>query len=489
MGIGQGIAVELACRGAEVAIHYAHTEPEETVSQIEKLGAKAATVQGDLSKVADCERTVEAAAEALGGLDTLVNNAGVTKTLDFLDTDEKTYDSVFDLNMKGYFFLAKRAVPYMMNLPRLRRGQLCHGTGPLRGRRDHRLGRRQFLAGSALASAALLLAGCRREAAQQASQGGGGGSGGNFPNTPEWNFVFVNHVTTNPFFVPTQYGIEDAQALLGTTSQWQGSEQSVVREMVDAMNSAISGDADGIAVSIVDPEAFNEPIQKALDNGIPVIAYNANGEGPGTNPALAYVGQDLFQSGVEMGKRIVSIVDEGLVALFIATPGQLNIQPRIDGAKQSIEDSGKNIEIQQVATSANVTEERSRIEAWYNGHKDVAGMFAVDAGSTQGTAQVMAQFGLHDKGVKAGGYDLTPQILENLGKGHIDFTIDQQPYLQGFLPVIQLYLYKISGGVTGPAETNTGLVFITPETVDRYLETASRFEGDSEVQKIVKAPS
>src|ERR687895_167471 len=244
---------------------------------------------------------------------------------------------------------------------------------------DYRLGRRQ------------LLAGCRREAAQQASQGGGGGSGGNFPDTPEWNFVFVNHVTTNPFFVPTQYGIEDAEALLGTTSQWTGSEVSNVREMVDAMNSAISGGANGIAISVVDPVAFNEPIQNALDQDIPVIAYNANGEGPGTNPALAYIGQDLFQSGVEMGKRIVNLVDEGLVALFIATPGQLNIQPRIDGARQAIEDSGANLEIQQVTTGAEVPEERSRIEAWYNGHKDVAGMFAVDAGSTQGVAPTMAQ--------------------------------------------------------------------------------------------------
>jgi len=114
MGIGQGIAVELARSGAEIAVHYAHTEPEETVAQIERLGGKAATVQGDLSNIGECERTVDAAAEALGGLDTLVNNAGVTKTLDFLDTDEGTYDSVFDLNMKGYFFLAKRAVPLMM---------------------------------------------------------------------------------------------------------------------------------------------------------------------------------------------------------------------------------------------------------------------------------------------------------------------------------------------------------------------------------------
>jgi simple sugar transport system substrate-binding protein len=354
----------------------------------------------------------------------------------------------------------------------------------------YRVGRRQFLAASALASAGLLLSGCRPEA-QQASQGGGGsgGSGGNFPNTPEWNFVFICHVTTNSFFVPTQYGIEGAQALLGTTSQWTGSEDSTVSEMIDAMNTAISGNADGIAVAVVDPVAFNDPIQKALDNGIPVIAYNANGEGPGTNPALAYVGQDLFQSGVEMGKRIVSLVDEGLVALFIATPGQLNIQPRIDGAKQAIEDSGANIEIQQVTTGAKITEERSRIEAWYNGHKDVAGMFAVDAGSTQGVAQVMEQFGLHDKGVKAGGYDLLPETLKLMRAKHIDFTIDQQPYLQGFFPVMQLYLYNISGGVTGPAETNTGLIFITPDTVDRYLETESRFEGDSEEQKIVQAPA
>src|SRR3712207_6405050 len=298
------------------------------------------------------------------------------------------------------------------------------GSGAV-GFGDLRLGRRQFLAGGALASAGLLLAGCRRQEAQQASQGGSGGSGGNFPDTPEYNFVFVNHGTTNPFFVPTQYGIEDAQALLGTRSQWTGSEESVVSQMVGAMETAISGNADGIAVSVVDPEAFNDPSQEALDQDIPVIAYNANGEGPGTNPALAYVGQDLFQSGVEMGNRIVELVDEGLVALFIATPGQLNIQPRIDGARQAIEESGANIEIQQVTTTAELPEERSRIEAWYNGHKDVAGMFAVDAGSTQGVAQVMEQFGLHEQGVRAGGYDLLPEILQLMSENHIDFTIDQ----------------------------------------------------------------
>ncbi|MCA1687714.1 MAG: glucose 1-dehydrogenase [Actinobacteria bacterium] len=114
MGIGQGIAVELARRGADVAVHYAHTEPDETVAEIESSGKRAPTVQGDLSKTAECERVVDEAADSLGGLDVLVNNAGVTRALDFLETGEATYDEVFDLNMKGYFFCARRAVPYML---------------------------------------------------------------------------------------------------------------------------------------------------------------------------------------------------------------------------------------------------------------------------------------------------------------------------------------------------------------------------------------
>jgi glucose 1-dehydrogenase len=116
MGIGQGIAIELARQGADVAIHYAHSEKDanETASEIERLGVGHALVQGDLSRVVECERVVDEAANSLGGLDVLVNNAGVTRALDFLDTDEATYDEMFDLNMKGYFFCARRAVPLML---------------------------------------------------------------------------------------------------------------------------------------------------------------------------------------------------------------------------------------------------------------------------------------------------------------------------------------------------------------------------------------
>lgn len=316
--------------------------------------------------------------------------------------------------------------------------------------------------------------------------GGGGGSVGSFPETPEWNFVFVNHVTTNPFFVPTQYGIEDASAMLGTKFQWTGSETSEISEMVDAFESAVAGGADGIAVSLVDLEAFNGPIEQALADGIPVLSYNADAE----NQRLSYVGQDLYGSGFEMGNRIVDLVGDGKVGLFIATPGQLNIQPRIDGALDAIKQSGANIQATDIASGAELPDEVNAVESWYLGNTDATGMFAVDAGTTQAIGQIVEQHSARNQGLKgAGGYDLLEETVRLVSDGVLDFTIDQQPYLQGFLPVLYLYLYKLSGGVATPPETNTGLVFLGKDDATLFLETESRFEGDSDEQKIVEPVS
>ncbi len=115
-GIGKGIALELARQGASVAVHYAHSEQGalEIVAAIEHKGGKAVAISGDLSLVSECQRAVGKAAHVLGGLDILVNNAGVTRALDFGITSEAIYDEVFDLNMKGYFFCAQYALPFLL---------------------------------------------------------------------------------------------------------------------------------------------------------------------------------------------------------------------------------------------------------------------------------------------------------------------------------------------------------------------------------------
>jgi simple sugar transport system substrate-binding protein len=303
-----------------------------------------------------------------------------------------------------------------------------------------------------------------------------------YPSHPKWKFAFINHVTTNPFFVPTQYGAADASKLVDVTYTWTGSTKADVGEMINAFNAAISANSAGIAVCVVDKSAFEAPIKRALAKGIPVVAYNADGARTGPKARMAYIGQALYESGYAMGTRIASIVPKGDVALFIATPGALNIQPRIDGAIAAIKASGKPINAKAVATDPDLSKELTAIDSYYLGHKNLKGMFAVDAGDTQGVGQIIQKHSLQGK-IKGGGYDLLPGTLNLINGGFLEFTIDQQPYLQGFYPVIQLFLYKLSGGLVAPSDTNTGLLFVTKANVKPYLTTKTRYEGSSSKQK------
>jgi simple sugar transport system substrate-binding protein len=354
--------------------------------------------------------------------------------------------------------------------------------------------RRKLLTGtglvSATAAASALLAACSSTSSSGSSTStAGAAAAGNFPSTPPWKFTFVNHVTTNPFFVPTQYGLQDAAALLGIPKPaWTGSDKANIPDMVSATNSAITSKANGIAIAVVSSTAFKTPAANAMNDGIPVVSYNADGNvgDPGTN-RLAYIGQDLFLSGQALGQRIVAGMPNGGDAVgFIATPGTANIQPRIDGAKQAIKSSGKNINFTSVASGAELSQENTTINSYVLAHKStLKGIFAVDAGSTQTVGQMIKKYNLQGK-VASGGFDLTPVTLQSIQGGSLQFTIDQQPYLQGFLPVLALYLFNLSGGLVAPPETNTGLTFVTKDNVGPYLNTTSRFEGSSAQQKLIK---
>lgn len=346
--------------------------------------------------------------------------------------------------------------------------------------------RRTALTGAAVGSVSALLEACGSSASSSSS--GGSNSSAVFGSHPSYKFVVVNHVTTNSFFVPTQYGIADACKLLGCSYEWTGSESENIGQMVNAINTAISSGAKGIAVSLISKTAFNVPIENALKAGIPVVGYNADAPSP-PNKRLAYIGQDLKLAGELMGKRIVAAVGSGDVVIFTANAGSANLQPRLEGAEKAIKESGAPIKLTTIVTGSLESGEKSAIEAYWTGHPTTKGMYAVDGGDTAELAGVMQKLGLTAKGVHAGGFDLTEKTQKLLHEGYIEFTIDQQPYLQGFLPVLQLFLWQVSGSLTGPAEVDTGLKFIDKETVTPYVNSKSRFEGTSSEAKVVPIPA
>jgi simple sugar transport system substrate-binding protein len=339
---------------------------------------------------------------------------------------------------------------------------------------------------SASAAAAGLIAAC---SSSTPSSGAAKNVAGNFPKTPAWQFWYVNHVTTNPFFVPTQYGFQDAAALLGLpTPKWGGSQNSLASEMVSYFNTAIAAKAAGIFYAGIDATSFTTPVKNAMNAGIPVLSYNADGlvvkgvPNIGTN-RLAYVGQALYISGQQLGARIKSLVPGGGdIAIFIATPGSGNIQPRYDGAVSVL---GSSYTVHEVATGAATGQELSAEKAFLSGHKTLKGAFAVDAGSTELLGQALSTEGMT---IPNGGFDTTPTTLSNITAGKTDFTIYQDPYLQGFLPTLYTYLYNLSGGTISPSDTDTGLTFITKSNAAPYSKS-SRFQGSTAAQKYIPRPS
>jgi len=274
----------------------------------------------------------------------------------------------------------------------------------------------------------------------------------------------------------------DAAKLLGLpTPKWGGSTTSTASEMVSYLNTATAAKANGIATTVINATSFTAPVMNAMNAGIPVISYNADGvvskgvADIGTN-RLCYVGQALYNSGVAMGNRIKSLVTTpGEVVIFIATPGTGNIQPRYDGAASVLTPAGYTVK--EIATGALTSGEGAAEKAFLTGAKStLKGAFAVDAGSTEQLGPALASVGLK---IPAGGFDLTPGTLTAINAGQLNFTIDQNPYLQGFLPTLYLYLFNLTGGLVAPPNTDTGLTFVTKSTVGPYLTTKTSYEGSA----------
>jgi simple sugar transport system substrate-binding protein len=354
--------------------------------------------------------------------------------------------------------------------------------------------RRKLLKGtglvSATAAASALLAAC--SSSSSPASAAAKDTAGNFPKTPAWQFWFVNHVTTNTFFTPTQYGFADAAAILGLpTPKWTGSTNSVASQMTTQITAAISAKAAGIATTLINSSSFTTPVADAMSAGIPVLSYNADGvvsksgvPDIGCN-RLAYVGQALFTSGQQLGERIKSLIPTpGEVVIFIETPGTANIQPRFDGANAILSPLGYKVaEITTTTVPATIL---ANEKAYLLAHKSVKGAFAVDSTSTSFLAQALSETGMSH--LPNGGFDTVPQTLTNIKAGTTGFTIYQDPYLQGFLPTIYMYLFNISGGTLVPPDTDTGLSFIQKSNLAQY-NLASRFQGSTTAQKYLPRPS
>ena len=284
-----------------------------------------------------------------------------------------------------------------------------------------------------------------------------------------YKFVLVSHGSSgDPFHSVVKQGMEEAALVYGVQAVIFFSEGDNAKQ-VDLMEQAIGSRPDGIGVSIVDPVAFDAVIQKALDQGIPVIAFN-NDDADTPNPRLAYIGASEEKVGYTLGKYMQQFFRRGdHVVIPEEVPGMSYAVNRSRGIIRAMNEIGVTTE--ELDAGYERAETTRRISAYLLGRPETRGVLCVGGLTTEVAGMVVEDLKIQNKTV-VGGFDLLPNTGPAIKKGITKAVIDQQPYLQGYYTVVQLALAKY--GKFTPSDIDTGRGIVDASNADEVLDLVKK---------------
>jgi simple sugar transport system substrate-binding protein len=308
---------------------------------------------------------------------------------------------------------------------------------------------------------AFLLAGCGGDDGNASGQGGGSDAAN--VAREDINIIYVLPATAaDPFFSRIQNGIDQAAEDMGVEVDFRAPETFDMVEMGRLIEAATASEPDGLVVSIADEDALEDPIRQAVDAGIPVVAINSGREVYKDLGILSYVGQLEYEAGVEAGERMANEGVDNAVCIN-QDVGVYTLEQRCEGFAEGL---GGQVETVAVDTT-DPSGARSRVQNYVRQNEDINGMMGL--GSTAGEAAIDAAAALGDRDIQIATFDLSPAILRAIRDGDMLFTVDQQQYLQGYLPVVMLTLYN-QYGTMPQNEVQTGPAFVTQENAEEVLD-------------------
>ena len=216
------------------------------------------------------------------------------------------------------------------------------------------------------------------------------------------------------------------------------------------MRAALAAKPDALLTSIVDNKAFDDIIKEARDAGVIVIAVNVDDtEGAKGNARQAFIGQGFMPAGYSLGKAISEdFPKDGPIKVLvgISAPGQNWSESRGAGVMKFLEEykaanAGREVSWERIDSGTDLAVTSDRVGAYLNAHPDTTAYF--DTGFwCAGVARALADRGVEPGKVLMGGFDLVPEVLQQMEKGYVQALVDQQPYMQGFMPVMEVYLAR-----------------------------------------------
>ncbi|MEV6174146.1 sugar ABC transporter substrate-binding protein [Streptomyces sp. NPDC051954] len=317
------------------------------------------------------------------------------------------------------------------------------------------------------AAAALTLAGCSSSSGGKKAEESADGASAGKATTPRMTVALVTHQAPgDTFWDIVRKGAEAAAAkdnikLIYSADPNAGNQASLVQNAIDQK-------VDGIAITLAKPDALKDVVSKATAANIPVVGLNSGVSEWQKLGLMEFFGQDETVAGEALGKRLNEAGAKKAVCV-IQEQGNIGLTQRCDGVEKTFSGTVETLNV----NGTDMPSVKSTITAKLSQDKAIDYVVALGAPFALTAAQSVSESGSK---AKVATFDLNKDLTGAISKGSIEFAVDQQPYLQGYLAIDSLWLYKNNGNYMGGGEAPvlTGPAFVDKSNVDAVAEFAAK---------------
>lgn len=277
-------------------------------------------------------------------------------------------------------------------------------------------------------------------------------------------YVMVTHTQgTDPFWPVVEKGGKDAASAMGVELEYNYAPSGDMADMAKLIESATATEPDGLIVSLPDADALGGAIKAAVASGIPVITINSGLEASKDVGALMHVGQPESDAGHAAGERAKA---EGATKALCLNQEAFNtaLVARCEGYFEAM-----GQELNMIDVSNDVAQIKTRTAAALQANADIDALLATGPHVCEAAAEAVEEVGAT---VHLSCFDMTPGVINLIKAGKVKYTIDQQQYLQGYMPVVVLHLYNTYAGMLPGANIPSGPGFVDASNAAAVEEQA-----------------
>lgn len=284
-------------------------------------------------------------------------------------------------------------------------------------------------------------------------------------------YVITHGQASDPFWSVVKKGVDQAGKDMGVTVVYEAPPTFDMVAMSHLIDSAVAAHPAGIVVSIPDPNALGASIKAAVAAGIPVISINSGADVAKSLGVLVHVGQTEYQAGLGGGQKMAAAGVKHALCVNQEV-GNAALEQRCKGFTDAMKQAGGTVTEIGVNLS-NPTQTKQTIEAAIQHNTQLDGIMTL--GPTGATPALQALQDLNKAGqIKIATFDLSSDVLQAIKKNQMLFAIDQQQYLQGYLPIVFLTLYKTNLNTVANDVIQTGPGYVDPNNVNQIIQLTAQ---------------